>query len=250
MSKISYENHNNPFYILTNSFLLISVFLSFTSCLDKKNKNSYANDFYPNTKDKKNYRKIIWYFSQLTYQTQIILTIYFLLKFKKINFSFNHLLFKIIAPACLCVNIQYFLILFPKRKKNDGTQFDIHDMEYNSIVPHLLDSIIIFIELLHLENFHLKHIFLYLYYLIFAISFTLFNKFIRNQWTYNLLILNKMSGWELLIKSTFLMQLISYLLFIIHKQSKKKNKLYLIGLMPYLSVPTLPKANRNAPSLN
>ena len=70
-------------------------------------------DYFPTTLDKNKYKKILWYFSHFTFSNSVSLLLYFTLKM----FEFNtNELFIAIAPISLSVNLNYFLILYPKKK--------------------------------------------------------------------------------------------------------------------------------------
>ena len=204
----------NNFYLLTFIILLISFLLSIIDMLDKNNTDKLYGDFKPNTSDKTITRKFFWYFSQITYQSQILLLVYFGIKlFSKTNMDF---MFKIIAPISLTVTIQYLLLLYPKRKPVNNKK-GIHTFSFISFVPHILNFFIIFIELNNIKTYHLNETFLYLFYCVFILLSVYVNYIIRKVWTYNLLDLTKVKGKKLFGYSIIILQVSSFILYYLHK---------------------------------
>ena len=104
----------DKFRISAFVIILITIILSLYKTLTQNNSES-ANDYHPDTKDKNITNKIMWYFSQITYQSEFLILIYFGLRiFTKYKFD---ILFATIAPYCLTKNIHYFYLLYPKYAK-------------------------------------------------------------------------------------------------------------------------------------
>ena len=92
------------------SIMFISTVLSLYKTFDLK-KNDI--DFFRQTIDKYTYKKIIWYFSHFTFSNSIFLLTYY--GFKLFDYNMNNL-FISIAPISISVNLNYFLVLYPKKK--------------------------------------------------------------------------------------------------------------------------------------
>jgi hypothetical protein len=140
------------------------------------------------------FKRLIWFFSQATYQTQFLLLVYFSLRLLTNN-EYNDL-FMIIAPACLSVNVNWYFMVYSRQSSNI---IDLHEQRYTTVISHIIDTVFIIAEFTTINNLQIKHVFYYLFYVIFGIIYTYFNYYIRNVWTYmyaNLLTLN---GWLIFI---------------------------------------------------
>ena len=119
----------------------------------------------------------------MTYQTQFLLTSYFAKKIINPNTEKDKKFFMCISPACLTVNVQYFLLLNKEK---------IYKLKFLSLIPHFVDSLFIIVELLSFKPLKMKYDALYHYvYIVFAIIFVMINRKLRGVWSYNLFDLTK-----------------------------------------------------------
>ena len=204
-------NERSPFYFTGSVFLLISIVLSLVMTF-QHNKN-YA-DFFPCdgtynnsfVSDKNPINKIIWYFSQITHQTQILLFIYFLLSFlNKKEDSY----FKFIAPLCLTVSALYFYLLFPKQNQK------IYQLSFCNFFSHFMVIFLIFGELYYVKNYNLNETTYCLIFLLTSIITTYINYYFRKVWPYDLIKLDTLSGWLLVSKTLLVIYFFSFLLYFI-----------------------------------
>lgn len=177
------------------SILIISLFLSIYKTFDTKEENI---DFFPTTLDKNIYRKIVWFFSQITYLSNFLLLIYFILKL--LNFNTN-MLFITIAPICLSVNLNYFLVLYPKKN------IKLYEIQFHSLVLHFVTTFIIINELKYITYNSFYNVLEYNYFIIFGILITILNYNIRGIWSYGICNLFTKKGW----KFFFLFNIISFI---------------------------------------
>jgi hypothetical protein len=173
---------------LSFSILSTSLVLSLYRCLDTQ-KND--NDFFPTTSDKSIFNKLLWYTSHLTFSSNFILTYYYFLRLFKIQ---NDYLFIVISPISLSVNLNYFLILYPKKN------LKLYEISYYSFIQHFMDTFIILNTVKYIEYKSIYEIFYYNYYILFAVSVTLYNYYKRNIWTYNIANLFSYKGWFLFLQ--------------------------------------------------
>jgi hypothetical protein len=148
-------------------------------------------DYHPTTLDKYKYRKILWYFSHFTFSNSIFLLTYFTLK--SIDYNINTL-FVVIAPISMSININYFLILYPQRN------IKLYELPYYSFVQHFMTTIIILNELKYIEYKYFYDIFKYNYFILYGISITFVNYYIRDIWTYGIINLYSHKGWKLILQ--------------------------------------------------
>ncbi len=216
--KNNFINERTPFYFISTILLFFSIILSIMSALYSKENFS---DFFPNEGfyyDKKIHDstvvdKMCWYFSQITHHTIILLFFYFFLAL--INRK-SEPYFKMIAPLSLTISFLYFYYLYPKQKLN------IHELPFFNLFSHFMIIFLVFGELIYIKNYTFKettHCFLFILTCLCAIFI---NYTLRNVWSYNLVKLDRLSGWKLVSKTVFIMYIFSFLFFII-KSRKLKN---------------------------
>lgn len=170
------------------STMLMSLYLSLYRTFDCKEPEI---DYKPLTLDKSHYRKLLWYFSHFTFSNSFLLTSYFILKFFNLNYD-N--LFITMAPISLSVNLNYFLILYPKRN------IRLYELSYYSYVQHLMTTFIILNELPYIEYSTVYQIFNYNYFILYSIFITYLNYYMRGVWTYGIANLYTQKGWYLFIQ--------------------------------------------------
>ena len=169
------------------STMFVSTFLSLYRTLDTKEDEI---DYFPTSLDKYFHRKILWYFSHFTYSNSIMLLLYFSLKVFTNNYYNYDNLFAIIAPVSLSINLNYFIILYPKKN------ILIYDLPYYSFVQHFMTTFIILNELQFVE-YSFYDIFLYNYFILYGIGITFLNYYKRGIWTYGFANLYSYEGWNL-----------------------------------------------------
>lgn len=166
------------------SIIIVAMFLSIYKTFDTKEEEI---DFYPTTLDKNIYRKILWYFSQITYSSNFFLLIYFILKIFKFD---TNILFKIIAPICLSVNLNYFLVLYPKKN------IKLYEIPFHSLVLHFMTTFIIINELKYITYTSFNDVLQYNYFVLYGILITILNYNVRGIWSYGISNLFTKKGWK------------------------------------------------------
>jgi hypothetical protein len=170
------------------SMMFFSTFLSLYRGFDQSNDEI---DYFPTTSDKTKTRKILWYLSHFTYSNSIFLVTYF---FLKIFYSNLNIYFICIAPISLSVNLNYFLILYPKRK------IKLYELSYSSFTNHFMTTFIVLNEIKYINYYSFYDIFYYNYFILYGILITFLNYYIRNVWTYGILDLYSIKGWKLFLQ--------------------------------------------------
>ena len=196
-------------YLIIFILLFFSITLSFLELFDYRNNDNYVGDLYPKSQDCTLFKKMVWYFSQVTYQIQLLLAIYFgmrLLGYK------NDIFYKMIAAPSLLVSVQYFLLLNPKIKLKD-----LHKFTYCNIISHLFNSLIILMELKSIKTFRFIEAFYCFPIIIISLLIIQYNYSIRKIWTYNLLNIKTKLGKKKLLSSISMTLLLSLILMFIHK---------------------------------
>jgi len=155
-------------------------------------------DYKPTTLDKQLSKKILWYLSHFTYSNTLLLTIYFGLRL--FDYKYDQL-FLSISPIALSVNINYFLILYPKERQTKNIK--LYQLSYHNIVQHYFTTFIILNELKYVEYDHYYYILNYNYVILYGIAITYFNYYYRNIWTYGIADLYTYKGWKLFFQFKF-----------------------------------------------
>lgn len=179
----------NDFYLLSLLILSTSKFLTFYYALGFKEDKE---DFFPLTYDKKLSNKIMWYVSQLTYTSNMILFFYYFMRYFTGNNYDTY--FKIISPISLSVNTNYFLILYPEKN------IQLFELPYHSMVSHFMTTFLIIIENKHIQWNNYSETFYYNYLILLFIFITGVNYKYRRIWTYNKLNLFTLKSYKLLLQ--------------------------------------------------
>ena len=237
--KKNFINERTPFYFVSTIFLFSSVVLSFMSALYSKENFS---DFFPNKgkyynkdiHDNSVVDKICWYFSQITHHTIILLFFYFFLAL--INRK-SEAYFKMIAPLALTISVLYFYFLFPKQR------LSLHQLPYYNFFSHFMIIFLVFGELIYINKYTFEettHCFIFILTCLCAIFI---NFSLRGVWSYNLVKLDRLSGWTLVSKTTIIMYCFSFLFYLcksffrnnndereIFMKSLMKSKMFFTGM--------------------
>ena len=214
----NFINERTPFYFVSTVFLFFSVVLSFMSALYGKENFS---DFFPNKgyyygkeiHDISIIDRICWYFSQITHHTIILLFFYFFLAL--INRK-SEAYFKMVAPLATTISVLYFYFLFPKQK------LTLHQLPYYNFFSHFMIIFLVFGELIYITEYTFEettHCFLFILTCLCAIFI---NFSLRGVWSYNLVKLDRLSGWSLVSKTTIIMYFCS-VMFCCCKKFKPKD---------------------------
>ena len=216
--KNAFINERTPFYFVSTIFLFSSIILSFMSALYSKENFS---DFFPNEgkyyekkiHDNTVVDKICWYFSQITHHTIILLFFYFFLAL--INRK-SEAYFKMIAPLAMTISVLYFYFLFPKQKMS------LHQLPYYNFFSHFMIIFLVFGELIYINHYRFEettHCFIFILTCLCAIFI---NYSLRGVWSYNLVKLDRLSGWTLVSKTTIIMYFFSFVFFLCKSLLKKE----------------------------
>lgn len=214
----SFINERTPFYFVSTVFLFSSIILSLMSAAYGKENFS---DFFPNTgyyydkaiHDASIVDRICWYFSQITHHTIILLFFYFFLAL--INRK-SEAYFKMVAPLATTISVLYFYFLFPKQK------LTLHQLPYYNFFSHFMIIFLVFGELIYVDDYTFEettHCFLFILTCLCAIFI---NYSLRGVWSYNLVKLDRLSGWALVSKTTIVMYLCSLMFYFCKNYFNKK----------------------------
>ena len=157
--------------------------------------------------------KICWYFSQITHHTIILLFFYFFLAL--INRK-SEAYFKMIAPLAMTISVLYFYFLFPKQKMS------LHQLPYYNFFSHFMIIFLVFGELIYINDYTFEettHCFIFILTCLCAIFI---NYSLRGVWSYNLVKLDRLSGWTLVSKTTIIMYFFSFVFFLCKSFFKKE----------------------------
>ena len=220
--KNNFINERTPFYFVSSVFLFSSIVLSFMSALYSKENFS---DFFPNKgkyygkiiHDNSTVDKICWYFSQITHHTIILLFFYFFLAL--INKK-SEAYFKMIAPLAMTISVLYFYFLFPKQT------LSLHQLPYYNFFSHFMIIFLVFGELIYINKYTFEettHCFIFILTCLCAIFI---NYSLRGVWSYNLVKLDRLSGWSLVSKTTIIMYFFSFLFYLSKSLFKTQENWY------------------------
>lgn len=206
----------NKYNYLSIILILVSFIFSIYDTFIYPRKNKY-DDYFPEHQDKSLFKKIIWYLSQFTYQKQLIFLFYFYLKFK--NYKNLERFLKIIAPPMMIINLFYFKYLFPNYTKQCSEKnYKLYELSFYDIFPHLLDSIIIILELSSLSSYKFNDIHLPIYFQLMMLISVIINYKIRKVWSYNIVDLKQKSTYKMLIEFLIYNYIVAYVIYKIKKK--------------------------------
>lgn len=211
-------NERTPFYFISSVFLFITIILSLMTAI---NSNENYSDFFPNAgkyyemsiHDNTIVDKLCWYFSQITHHTIILLFFYFFLAF--INHK-SEKFFKMVAPLALTISVLYFVLLYPRQN------LQLHQLSFCNFFSHFMIIFLVFGEFMYIKDYTFKettHCFIFILTCLCAI---LINYLLRGVWSYNLVKLDRYSGWKLVSMTVLLMYFFSFL-FYLFKYKNKNN---------------------------
>ena len=215
--KNTFINERTPFYFISTAFLFVTIILSFMSALHTN--ENYA-DFFPNAgeyygtpiHDNTIIDKLCWYFSQITHHTIILLFFYFFLAFINVK---SEKFFKMIAPLALTISVLYFYLLFPRQK------LELHQLPFYNFFSHFMIIFLVFGEFMYIKDYTFKettHCFIFILTCLCAIYI---NYALRGVWSYNLVKLDRYSGWNLISKTVILMYCCSFFFYFLKYKNKQ-----------------------------
>jgi hypothetical protein len=214
--KEAFINERTPFYFISTTCMFFSILLSYMSALYSKENFS---DFFPNKgkyynkeiHDNTIIDKTCWYFSQITHHTIILLFFYFFLAFinKK---SENY--FKMVAPLALTISILYFILLFPRQK------LSLHQLPFYNFFSHFMIIFLVFGETIYVKNYSFEETTHCFIFILTCLCSIFINYSLRGVWSYNLVKLDRYSGWKLISKTVLLMYFLSFCLFVLKNKGK------------------------------
>ena len=215
--KKSFINERTPFYFISTAFLFVTILLSLMSAIYTKEN---FNDFFPNEgyyqgkkiHDSTIVDRLCWYFSQITHHTIILLFFYFFLAL--INRK-SEPYFKMVAPLALTISVLYFYFLYPRQK------LQLHQLPFYNFFSHFMIIFLVFGEFMYIQDYTFKettHCFIFILTCLCAI---LINYALRGVWSYNLIKLDRSSGWNLVGTTTIVMYFFSFFFYFLKYKNKK-----------------------------
>ena len=216
-------NERTPFYLISSIFLFTNIVLSLIATFHK-NKN--GSDFFPLggdyygklVNDSSFVDKLCWYFSQLTHHTIFLLFTYFFMAFIDRK---SEKFFKMVAPLALSISVLYFYFLYPKQ------QLKIHQLSFSSFFSHFMIIFLIFGEFMYIKDYGFHETTNCLVFIISALLCVWINYSLRGVWSYNLIKLDRFSGWKMVSSTTLLMYSFSLMFYLF-----KYKHLDYFGLQP------------------
>ena len=208
-----------PFYLIATIFLFITIILSIVSTFNIKNNGA---DFFPvgglyneqSIIDNTIVDKLCWYFSQLTHHTLFLLFTYFTMALLNVK---SEKFFKMVAPLALTVSVLYFYFLYPKQ------QLKIHQLSFSNFFSHFMIIFLVFGELMYINEYTLAETTNCFIFILTSLSFVLINYLLRGVWSYNLVKLDRFSGWKLVASTILIMYAFSFMFYIIKYKSTSNN---------------------------
>lgn len=216
-------NERSPFYLIGTIFLFTAIVLSLVSTFHIQNNGA---DFFPKGGfyhgkyiiDGTFVDKLCWYFSQLTHHTLFLLFTYFfmaLLNIRSVKF------FKIVAPLALTISVLYFYFLYPKQS------LKIHQLSFSSFFSHFMIIFLVFGEFMYIKDYPFYETTNCLVFIISALLCVWINYLLRGVWSYNILKLDRFSGWKMVSSTVLMMYGFSVMFYLF-----KYNHLEYFGFQP------------------
>lgn len=200
-----------PFYLIATIFLLVTIILSIIATFHiQKN----VSDFFPNEDvyngkkihDNTVVDKICWYFSQLTHHTLFLLCTYFIMALLNVK---SEKFFKMVAPLALTVSVLYFYFLYPRQT------LKIHQLSFCNFFSHFMIIFLVFGELMYIKDYNLSETTNCFIFILTSLAVIIINYLLRGVWSYNLIKLDRYSGWKLVAETILIMYGFSIMFYII-----------------------------------
>ena len=204
-----------PFYLIATIFLLVTIILSIIATFHiQKN----VSDFFPNEDvyngkkihDNTVVDKICWYFSQLTHHTLFLLCTYFIMALLNVK---SEKFFKMVAPLALTVSVLYFYFLYPRQT------LKIHQLSFCNFFSHFMIIFLVFGELMYINDYTLADTTNCFIFILTSLAFIIINYLLRGVWSYNIIKLDRYSGWKLVAETILIMYGFSIMFYIIKYKS-------------------------------
>ena len=197
----AFINERTPFYFISTVFLFTTIVLSLVSTFQL---NENFSDFFPQKgtydgkeiHDKSAVDKLCWYFSQITHHTLFLLFFYFFMAL--INRK-SEGYFKMVAPLGLTISVLYFYFLYPKQHQK------IHQLSFSNFFSHFMIIFLIFGEFIYIKDYTFKETTHCFIFILTSLCFIFINYTLRGVWSYNLVKLDRYSGWDMVSKTTLVM---------------------------------------------
>lgn len=210
-------NERFPFYFITTSFLFITIVLSLASTFTST-KN--LNDYFPNkfVKNGKEYHdgsyveKLCWYFSQITHHTLFLLFAYFFMAL--INRK-SEMYFKMVAPLAMTISVLYFYFLYPRQS------LSVHQLPFYSFFSHFMIIFLVFGEFIYINKYEFKETTYCLLFITTSLLAIYINYTLRGVWSYNLVKLDRYSGWKLVSTAILIMYMFSVMFYFLKYKNHK-----------------------------
>jgi len=216
-------NERTPFYLISCIFLLTNIILSLVATFYK---DTNGTDFFPSGGEyagkiiNDNYfvDRLCWYFSQLTHHTIFLLFTYFFMALMNIK---SEKFFKMVAPLALTISVLYFYFLYPKQS------LKIHQLSFSSFFSHFMIIFLVFGEFIYIKDYPFYETTNCLVFIISALLCVWINYSLRGVWSYNIIKLDRYSGWKMVSTTVLLMYSFSVMFYLF-----KYNHLEYFGFKP------------------
>ena len=203
-------NERTPFYLVSCIFLFTNIVLSFITAF---NKTTNSSDFFPiggeyygkPIHDSSVVDKLCWYFSQLTHHTIFLLFTYFLMALLNIK---SEKFFKMVAPLALSISVLYFYFLYPKQK------LKIHELSFSNFFSHFMIIFLVFGEFMYIKDYQFFETTNCLVFVISALLCVWINHLLRGVWSYNIIKLDRFSGWKMVSTTVLMMYAFSVMFYL------------------------------------
>ena len=200
-----------PFYLIATIFLFVTIVLSIIATF---NINKNVADFFPNEDvyngknihDNTIVDKLCWYFSQLTHHTLFLLFTYFTMALLNVK---SEKFFKMVAPLALTVSVLYFYFLYPRQT------LKIHQLSFCNFFSHFMIIFLVFGELMYINDYTLADTTNCFIFILTSLAFIIINYLLRGVWSYNLIKLDRYTGWKLVAETILIMYGFSLMFYII-----------------------------------
>ena len=120
-----------------------------------------------------------------------------------------------IAPLALTISVLYFYFLYPRQK------LQLHQLPFYNFFSHFMIIFLVFGEFMYIKDYTFQettHCFIFILTCLCAI---LINYTLRGVWSYNLIKLDRSSGWNLVGTTTIVMYFFSFFFYFLKYKNKK-----------------------------
>ena len=127
--------------------------------------------------------------------------------------SKSEMYFKMVAPLAMTISVLYFYFLYPRQS------LSVHQLPFYSFFSHFMIIFLVFGEFIYINNYEFKETTYCLLFITTSLLAIYINYTLRGVWSYNLVKLDRYSGWKLVSTAIIIMYMFSVMFYFLNIRS-------------------------------